>query len=174
MVHCSRVALEQSATGVGKRPREPGGEALWRGQKFRLHLLHRLPAPVHYLSGVWSRLAREVPDKDMIQLVLGEAGCGIFRTVEKLPELRECHSETQFLGEPPLRRRERGFARAGMTTAGIGPEATKVVFFQRSLLEQQAIFIIEDKDRKRPVELPTVEMRGQFLAATNRVIVRIH
>jgi hypothetical protein len=61
-----------------------------------------------------------------------------------------------------------------VATARIGPEATKVVFFKRSPLEQQPPGVVKNKDRERPVELSAIKMRGELLALPDFVVALVH
>ena len=106
--------------------------------------------------------------------MLGQATGGIFGAVEKAAYLGERSREAQLLNKPPLCCRQRGLTRARVTATGVGPQPTKVIFFQSPPLEHQPPLSIKDKDGERPVELPTVLMGHQLRTFPKGGIVLTH
>ena len=62
-----------------------------------------MPADIHHLGGVGLKVAIEVPPKDMVKLVLGQAAVRVLGAVEKAAELGDFGGEAQLLTEAALR-----------------------------------------------------------------------
>jgi hypothetical protein len=91
--------------------------------------------------------------EDMEILVLDQTRCRVCRTIDQLRPLGQRDSDAElFLQSSPGGLR-RGLARSRMTTAGIRPELSEVIFRVGTTLQQQFLIGVEHQDREGAVEL---------------------
>src|ERR1051326_470616 len=112
-----------------------------------------LPLPVPDLARVRRRTTIEPSDEDVVDLVLDQVAIEL-GAVGEGERLRQRTVDPHLFTQPAAGRLRGRLARPRMTAAGVRPEARRVILPGRALLEEQAAALVEDKDGKRPVQLP--------------------
>jgi hypothetical protein len=110
------------------------------------------PAKVVDLVRIRTELARRFADEYVVQLLLAQSGTTIRRTVTKGKDWPEFSTESEFFAEPASGGLYEFFAGSRMSTAGVRPEPTEMVFCRRAFLEQHAPVRTEEYDGKSTME----------------------
>jgi hypothetical protein len=129
------------------------------------------PSEITHLFRVEDRVGIRVTDEDMEVFVLREPVWKI-NVIYKFEYFREFAIESHFLPESPVGGTFGGFVREGMTTAGIGPHATTVVFLRGPSLEHELPLRIEHPYGKSPME-ESEFVRPHFFFLSDRSVMLI-
>jgi len=105
----------------------------------------------------------------MIELMLDQAILEL-RLVQEPSARRERNLDPHFFAEASLGSGANVLARARMATARVRPESTGVVFPRSTLLEEHALLVVEDENRKRPVQRPRLMSAQLFFGAYFAVV----
>ncbi len=116
-----------------------------------LNVFDRHPLPGFDFFGIDLGLAAVAPDHDVVEFVFGKPVVER-RFVDKVEQFGQFGFEPHFFKQASPARLDVAFALALVAAAGIGPEQRRMVFVVRALLEHDFILVVEDKDRKRPVQ----------------------
>lgn len=111
------------------------------------------PSPVIDLLRVWNGVALVLSDENMIVFMLKEVAVTL-DLVGKTENLLQITIKTHFLSEPSMDSLLDRFMRSGVTTARICPQAPRVIFRSRPLLQQEGARRVENEDREGAMEGP--------------------
>lgn len=130
--------------------------------------------PFARLGFFWIRLGRsaKATDQHMIVLVLNEP-VQEFHFVDEAENFFELRIKPHLFFEPAVRGPEHGFARPGMTAAGIRPQPSGVVLAARSTLQEKFSSRVKDEDGKGAVK-QTLTMGNKLAHRPNLPIARIN
>lgn len=111
------------------------------------------PFPIISFLRIWSGITIMRSHENMIVFMLKEVVVTL-DLVGKTEYLFEITIKTHFLSEPSMDSLLDRFKRSGVTTARICPQAPRVIFRSRPLLQQEGARRVENEDREGAMEGP--------------------
>ncbi len=110
----------------------------------------------------------------MIQFLLGQPGTVVHRAISKGEDWLQFGIESEFLPEAASRGLHEFFAGSRMSTAGVRPESTEMVFRSGSLLEEHAPVRTEENDGKCPMQQAGARMGRQLVGCSDFFIAFVY